>query len=162
MSVRWKLPTSTPKQLQNSVAWANHLHSKRAQEQVYNLEELLMLWLYFFRDIDHENVYVFWDDLQVSLKIIDSVTIRYRPRFCISLPLYNCVSISMHRDPVEISWRCLILIKLEWLGYRVVKKLYQYVKPFPYATDRRTDRIAILISRVIVLTRDRNVAKKSR
>ena len=28
---------------QNSVAWANQLHSKRAQEQVYNLDGLLML-----------------------------------------------------------------------------------------------------------------------
>jgi len=25
-------------------------------------------------------------------------------------------------DPVGISWRCLMLIKLEWLGYRMVKK----------------------------------------
>ena len=26
-------------------------------------------------------------------------------------------------DPVGISWRCLILLKPEWLGYRVVEKL---------------------------------------
>ena len=26
-------------------------------------------------------------------------------------------------DSVGISWRCLMLVKLEWLGYRVVKKL---------------------------------------
>ena len=32
--------------------------------------------------------------------------------------------------PVRISWRCLMLVKLEWLGYRMVKKLWQYVKPF--------------------------------
>jgi len=32
---------------------------------------------------------------------------------------------------VGISRRCLILIKLEWLGYRMVKKQWQYVKPFP-------------------------------
>jgi len=25
-------------------------------------------------------------------------------------------------DPMEISWRCMMLIKVEWLGYRVVKK----------------------------------------
>jgi len=25
-------------------------------------------------------------------------------------------------DPVGISWRCLMLIKLEWLGYRMAKK----------------------------------------
>ena len=30
-------------------------------------------------------------------------------------------------DPVGISWRCLMLIRLEWLGYRKVKKLWQYI-----------------------------------
>jgi len=51
----------------------------------------------------------------------------------------------------------------------MVKKLWRYVKPFPYntsvsrtdgqtgrRTDGRTDRIAISISRVSVLTRDKN------
>jgi len=33
-------------------------------------------------------------------------------------------------DPVGIPRSCLILIKLEWLGYRLLKKLWQYVKPF--------------------------------
>jgi len=33
-------------------------------------------------------------------------------------------------DPVGISWRYLMLIKLEWLGYRTVEKLWRYVKPF--------------------------------
>jgi len=47
-------------------------------------------------------------------------------------------------DPVGISWRCLMLVKLEWLGYRMVKKLWRYVKPFTsdtwtWRTDRRTD-----------------------
>ena len=37
-----------------------------------------------------------------------------------------------------------MLVKLEWLGYRMVKKLWQYVKPFSsdtgtLRTDRRTD-----------------------
>jgi len=46
---------------------------------------------------------------------------------------------------VGISWICLMLIKLEWLGYRMVKKLWQYVKPFSsntgtLRTDGRTDR----------------------
>jgi len=72
-------------------------------------------------------------------------------------------------DSVRISWRCLMLIKLEWLGYRTVKKLWQYVKPFSSdtgtlqtdrqtdgRTDSRTDRIAVSISRVSVLTRDKN------
>ena len=49
-------------------------------------------------------------------------------------------------DPVVISWRCLMLIKTEWLGYRTVKKkLWRYVKPFSsdtgtLRTDGRTDR----------------------
>ena len=54
--------------------------------------------------------------------------------------------------------------KTEWLGYRIVKKLWRYVKPFSYntsvsrtdrQTDGQTDRIAISISRVSVLTRDK-------
>jgi len=58
-----------------------------------------------------------------------------------------------------------MLIKLEWLGYRTVKKLWRYVKPFHLIlerygqTDGRTDRIAISISRVSVLTRDKNTIK---
>jgi len=63
-------------------------------------------------------------------------------------------------DPVGISWRCLMLVKLEWMGYRMAKKLWQYVKAFSsntgtLRTDGRTDRIAISISRVSVLTRDK-------
>ena len=38
-------------------------------------------------------------------------------------------------DPVGISWRCLMLVKLEWLGYRMVKILWQYVRPFSYDTS---------------------------
>ena len=45
-------------------------------------------------------------------------------------------------DPVGISR---IYPKLEWMGYRVVKKAWQYFQPFWYSasvwrTDRRTDR----------------------
>ena len=56
-------------------------------------------------------------------------------------------------------------VKLEWLGYRVVKKLWRYVKPFSSdtgtlrtdrRTDRQTDRFVISISRVSMLTRDNN------
>jgi len=56
--------------------------------------------------------------------------------------------------PRRNSWRCLMLVKLEWLGYRMVKKLRRYVKPFSsdtgtlrtdrqtdWRTDRRTDLI---------------------
>ena len=49
-----------------------------------------------------------------------------------------------------------MLIKLEWL-----KKLWPYVKPFSFdtgtlRTDGQTDRFAISISRVNMLTRDKN------
>jgi len=66
-------------------------------------------------------------------------------------------------DRVGISWRC--LIKLEWLGYRMVKKLWQYVKPFSSntgtsrtdgQTDRRTDGHNCYIS--IALTRDTDIS----
>jgi len=71
-------------------------------------------------------------------------------------------------DPVGISWRCLMLIKLEWLCYRMVKKNYDStLSRFIWyrnvtdgqterRTDRRTDRIAISISRIRVLTHDKN------
>ena len=52
--------------------------------------------------------------------------------------------------------------KLEWFGYRTLKKLWRYVKPFQHNTRTwqtgwRTDRTAISISRVsiVVLTRDK-------
>jgi len=53
---------------------------------------------------------------------------------------------------VWISWRCLMLVKLQWLGYRMVKKLWRYVKPFSYHTvtlqmDRHTDRRTDLLAR---------------
>jgi len=61
--------------------------------------------------------------------------------------------------PVIISWRYLVLIKVEWLSYHMVKKLWQYVKPFSSdtgtsRTDRQTDtqcqtdRFAISVSHV--------------
>ena len=70
-------------------------------------------------------------------------------------------------DPVGISWRCLMLVKLEWLSYRMVAKLWRYVKPFSsyietLRTDGRTDSFAISILRVSVLTRDKNVFKLNR
>jgi len=47
-------------------------------------------------------------------------------------------------EPVRISWICLMLVKIEWLGYRMVKKNWRYVKPFSsdtgtLRTDRQTD-----------------------
>jgi len=63
-------------------------------------------------------------------------------------------------NPVGILGRCLIMIKLEWLGYRIVQKLWRYVKPFRYnagtwRTDRRTDK-SISRVRTAMLTRDKN------
>ena len=51
--------------------------------------------------------------------------------------------------------------------YHMVKKLWQYVKPFSSnpgtsQTDRQTDRTAISISHVSVLTRDKNGETNSR
>ena len=48
-------------------------------------------------------------------------------------------------DPVGISRRSCIHTKLDWMGYRVVEKAWQYVQPFWYntsmwRTDRQTDR----------------------
>jgi len=65
------------------------------------------------------------------------------------------------RVPIRLLWKCLMLVKLEWLGYRTVKKLWRYVKPFSsdtrtLRTDGQTDRFAISITRVSVLTRDKN------
>jgi len=60
-------------------------------------------------------------------------------------------------NPVRILGRCLMLMKLEWLGYSMVKKLWQYVKPFSSNTGTLwTDRIPLSISRVGVRTRDKN------
>ena len=60
---------------------------------------------------------------------------------------YTPLVFSAHKsgDPVGILQRCFILIQLEWSGYRVVTKLWQYIKPFPqntgmWRTDRQTDR----------------------
>jgi len=61
-----------------------------------------------------------------------------------------------------MSWRCFMLIKLEWLGYRMVKNYDDMLSRFHLIpehygrTDRQTDIIAISISRVTVLTRDKN------
>ena len=47
-------------------------------------------------------------------------------------------------DPVGISWRCLMPIKLEWLGYRTVKKTMTICSAvfiwYRNVTDRQTDR----------------------
>ena len=58
---------------------------------------------------------------------------------------------------VTPSWRYLMLVKLEWLGYRTVKKTDDMLSRFHPIPGRygRTDRIAISISRVSVLTRNK-------
>jgi len=56
-------------------------------------------------------------------------------------------------------------VKLEWLGYRTVKKCDDMLSRFHLIperngrTDRQTDRFAISISRVSMLTRDKNLQK---
>jgi len=59
--------------------------------------------------------------------------------------------LASHRGwPVGVLCKCLMLVKLEWLGYRMVKKLWRYVKPFSsdtgaLRTDGQTDgRIDLL------------------
>jgi len=64
-------------------------------------------------------------------------------------------------DLIGILWKCLMLVKLEWLGYRMVKKNYDdmlirfHLIPERYGrTDRRTDMLYQY--RVNMLTRDKN------
>ena len=56
--------------------------------------------------------------------------------------VYNVSQLySWHGDNCPFSSLCLMPIKLEWLGYRMVEKLWRYVKPFSYNTSvSRTDR----------------------
>jgi len=56
----------------------------------------------------------------------------------------TCIYLPAGGDSVGISPICLLLIKLEWLGYCMVKEQWQYVKPFSSDTgmswsDRQTD-----------------------
>ena len=100
---------------------------------------------------------------------------RYRLQRLIGRKSRNFYTPSVFSAPAGVRRRSnfvkmLTLVKLQWLGYHMVIKLWQYVKPFSYntsvsrtdgrtdgRTDRRTDRIAISISCVSVLTRDKNV-----
>ena len=69
-------------------------------------------------------------------------------------------------DSVGILWKRLMLVKLEWLGYRMVKNCDDMLSRFHLIpernghtdgqTDGRTDRFAISISRVSMLRRDKN------
>ena len=112
-----------------------------------------------------------WCDLENRVKVRSrslnialfdrSHTSSYSPsysnwRCLVSITRYSDLSVENREifipHPVGISWRCLMLIKLEWLGYRMVKKLWRYVKPFSsntgvLRTDGQTDRIPISILR---------------
>ena len=53
----------------------------------------------------------------------------------------TCIYHPRRRNTVIISWRYLVLIKLEWLGYRMVKNYDNNVKQFSSDTGTsRTDR----------------------
>ena len=70
--------------------------------------------------------------LRYSKLLVENCDI-FIPHLCLAAP----------SDPVGIS-KILIHTKLEWMGYRVVKKAWQYVQPFWYntsvwQTDRQTD-----------------------
>ena len=63
-------------------------------------------------------------------------------------------------EPVGISWRCLILIKLEWMGYRVLKKLWHYVSRFHGIPEHNGQTDGETEFYVSVLTRDKNAKEK--
>ena len=49
--------------------------------------------------------------------------------------LHGAITSCAEGDPIGILWKCLMLVKLEWLGCRTMKKkLWRYVKPFPSDT----------------------------
>ena len=79
-----------------------------------------------------------WNVGQRSLKVIENGAVRWKSRNFYTPPVF-----SAH---VEILWRCLMLVKLEWLGYRMVKKNYDnmlsrfHLIPERHGqTDRQTD-----------------------
>ena len=79
--------------------------------------------------------------LKAKARIFEVKTIAPRPR------LYKFGSRPRRRSRPSQAWRCLMLMKTEWLVMKTectVKKLWQYVKPFSsdtgtLRTDRRTD-----------------------
>ena len=80
------------------------------------------------------------------------------------LHLYLVPPLEVTGDPVRISWRCLMLIKTRMIElYRTVRKKYDdTLSSFHTIPERngrpdgRTDRFAISISHVSMLTRDKN------
>ena len=88
------------------------------------------------RSIDRNSVPYYHMALSCIVWVVDQKSRSfYTPHLCLSPAGDYAVGISRRLKP-------------EWLGYRVVKKLWRYVKPFWYntgmwRTDRQTHRIPI-------------------
>ena len=68
-------------------------------------------------------------------------------KFFISPPIFGA---PVESDPVGNSWMYLMVVKLESWCYRMVKKLWRYVKPYSYNTSVwRTDRRPVYIYYVL-------------
>jgi len=98
-------------------------------------------------------------DLHLDLLIPKLLTAIY------SQAVYLLTFLKCIFSPVRISQRCLVLVKLDWWDYHVLKKVWCCVKLFRYntgmwQTDRRTDRIAISISRVSIALLTQNPSRK--
>jgi len=88
--------------------------------------------------------------LRLDMQLEVSVVCRHVATYWLKIArFYNptrMFSALARGDPVWISGNCSILIKIEWLSYRVVKKLSRNVKRFSQNTGtQRTDRRSELL-----------------
>ena len=74
----------------------------------------------------------FWDIAICRWQVLVENCDIFIPHLCLAAP---------QGWPRRIFAKILIHAKLEWMGYRVVKKAWQYIQPFWYSTSvLRTDR----------------------